>query len=91
MEQQLVACVQDSLALYMHDNARFMAERLQAEFPSEACWHTPPCTCASSSSDLKLQPVHSPPAWLLAGQCAPAGNLLLQVGPGVPGIPSAGR
>ena len=36
MEQQLVACVQESLALYLHDNARFMAERLLAEFPSEA-------------------------------------------------------
>ena len=91
MEQQLVACVQDSLALYLHDNARFMAERLQAEFPSEASWHIPPCTCASSSSDLKLQSMINPPAWLLAGQRAPAGNLLLQVRPGVPGIPPVGR
>ena len=37
MEQQLVACVQDSLALYLYENARFMAERLLAEFHSEAC------------------------------------------------------
>ena len=35
MESQLVACVQESLALYLYENARFMAERLVAEFPTE--------------------------------------------------------
>ena len=35
MEGQLIACVQESLALYLHENARFMAERLVAEFPRE--------------------------------------------------------
>lgn len=40
MEAQLVACVQESLALYLHDNARFMAERLLAEFSTEVC-HAP--------------------------------------------------
>ena len=34
-EAQLVAQVVDSLAMYMMDNARFMAERLHAEFPKE--------------------------------------------------------
>jgi hypothetical protein len=34
-ESQLVAQVVDSLAMYMMDNARFMAERLHAEFPKE--------------------------------------------------------
>lgn len=36
LESHLVACVQESLALYMHDNAIFLAERLVAGFPSEA-------------------------------------------------------
>lgn len=35
MEAQLVACVHESLALYLYENARFMAERLVAEFPRE--------------------------------------------------------
>lgn len=34
-EAQLVAQVVDSLAMYMMENARFMAERLHAEFPKE--------------------------------------------------------
>lgn len=34
-ESQLVAQVVDSLAMHMMDNARFMAERLNAEFPRE--------------------------------------------------------
>lgn len=34
-EAQLVAQVVDSLAMYMMENARFMAERLYAEFPKE--------------------------------------------------------
>ena len=34
MEAQMVACVVDSLRLYLHENARFMCERLVAEFPS---------------------------------------------------------
>lgn len=34
LEAELIACVHDSLRLYLHDNARFMCERLVAEFPS---------------------------------------------------------
>ena len=34
LEAELIACVHDSLRLYLHDNARFMCERLLAEFPS---------------------------------------------------------
>ena len=34
LEAELVARVHDSLRLYLHDNARFMCERLVAEFPS---------------------------------------------------------
>lgn len=34
LEAELLACVHDSLRLYLHDNARFMCERLVAEFPS---------------------------------------------------------
>ena len=33
MERQLVACVQESLAMYLYSNACFMCERLCAEFP----------------------------------------------------------
>lgn len=40
-EAQLVAQVVDSLAMHMMDNARFMAERLNAEFPREV---QPICT-----------------------------------------------
>jgi hypothetical protein len=35
-EQQLVACIEESLALHMPENARFLAERLIAEAPTEA-------------------------------------------------------
>jgi hypothetical protein len=34
-EAQLVAAVVDSLAMHLMENARFMAERLNAEFPSD--------------------------------------------------------
>lgn len=34
-ESHLVACVQESLALYLNDNAIFLCERLVAEFPTE--------------------------------------------------------
>jgi hypothetical protein len=34
-EAQLVAAVVDSLAMHLMENARFMAERLNAEFPNE--------------------------------------------------------
>lgn len=37
-EAQLVAQVVDSLAMYMMENARFMAERLHAEFPKEVAY-----------------------------------------------------
>jgi hypothetical protein len=35
-EQQLVACIEESLALHMPENAWFLAERLIAEAPTEA-------------------------------------------------------
>ena len=35
MEQHMIACVHESLGLYLMDNARFMAERLVAEYPSQ--------------------------------------------------------
>ena len=45
VEQHMIACVHQSLSLYLMDNARFMCERLVAEFPSEvglaAHWLTP--------------------------------------------------
>lgn len=36
LEEHLVATVQHSLGLYLFDNACFLAERLVAQFPSEA-------------------------------------------------------
>ncbi|KAK9825199.1 hypothetical protein WJX81_006564 [Elliptochloris bilobata] len=39
IEAQMIACVNDSLRLYLYDNARFMCERLVAEFPSSANVH----------------------------------------------------
>ncbi len=36
LEAHLAACVQESLALHLYPNAAFLAERLAAEFPSEA-------------------------------------------------------
>ncbi len=35
VERHMVACVNESLSLYLMSNARFMCERLVAEFPSE--------------------------------------------------------
>ena len=35
LEAQLTSCVQESLALYLFDNATFLGERLVAEFPTE--------------------------------------------------------
>lgn len=35
LEEHLVACVQHSLSLGLHDNSAFLAERLVAQFPSE--------------------------------------------------------
>ena len=35
LEQHLAACVQESLGLYLFDNACFLCERLVCEFPSE--------------------------------------------------------
>ena len=35
MEQHMIACVHESLGLYLMENARFMAERLVAEYPSQ--------------------------------------------------------
>lgn len=37
MESHLVACVQQSLGLYLFENAIFLCERLVAEFHSEVC------------------------------------------------------
>jgi hypothetical protein len=44
-EAQLVAQVTESLSMHLMDNARFMAERLHAEFPTEArtSGHAHPC------------------------------------------------
>lgn len=34
-ERHMVACVNESLSLYLMSNARFMCERLVADYPSE--------------------------------------------------------
>lgn len=50
MEEHLVAVVQQSLALYLHDNACFLCERLVAQFPSEVRPHRqlPPAAAAAA-------------------------------------------
>lgn len=70
MEAQLVACVHESLALYLYENARFMAERLVAEFPREgnqlllaSCYFR---------SDQAYRAYH-----LLLGRCSEAGSRYL--------------
>jgi hypothetical protein len=35
MQAQLIASVQHSLSMYLYDNAKFLCERLAAEFPCE--------------------------------------------------------
>lgn len=35
VEHHMIACVNESLSLYLMSNARFMCERLVADFPSE--------------------------------------------------------
>ena len=45
MEAHLIASVQESLALYLHDNAIFLCERLVADFPTEVGTRPPNPTC----------------------------------------------
>ena len=46
IERHMIACVNESLSLYLMSNARFMCERLVAEFPSEV--KIPLAQCKSS-------------------------------------------
>ncbi|KAK9823416.1 hypothetical protein WJX72_002594 [[Myrmecia] bisecta] len=70
MEGHLIACIQDSLGLYLHDNARFLCERLVAEFPSEANTHLL-ATCYYRS-DQAYRGYH-----LLLGASSPQSRYLL--------------
>lgn len=38
MEGQLIASIQENLAMYLLENAIFLGERLVADFPSEVCF-----------------------------------------------------
>ena len=49
VECHMVACVNESLSLYLMSNARFMCERLVAEFPSEV---TASMTCRNFLHNL---------------------------------------
>jgi anaphase-promoting complex subunit 3 len=46
MEAHLVACIRESLSLYLYDNAQFLCERLVAAFPTQvSCkWHIVWCS-----------------------------------------------
>ena len=55
MEAQLVASVQQSLGLYLYDNASFMCERLVAEYAGEV-----KCPPTSSDSHVILHTACSP-------------------------------
>lgn len=56
MERQLVACVQDSLSMYLNSNANFMCERLCAEFPNSEV-HLQPTLCALARQDCECMPL----------------------------------
>lgn len=95
LEAHLVACVQESLALYMHDNACFLAERLVAEFPSEVGPLLCRCGGGNTASPrrpaTRRRPPADPPACCAtsAGQHVPAGHLLLPCQPALPDVPPA--
>lgn len=54
MEAQLVASVQQSLGLYLYDNASFMCERLVAEYAGEV-----KCPPTSFDPHVILHSMHS--------------------------------
>ena len=95
VECHMVACVNESLSLYLMSNARFMCERLVAEFPSEV---TASMTCRNTLHNL----VYSTSRWMhtidshtaehvlcSVGEHLSAGYLLLQIRPGTSSIPLA--
>ena len=99
VERHIIACVNESLSLYLMSNARFMCERLVAEFPSEvshaAAYHiiglqVQSCTCMHECVICSLTYLVS--ATFLrpsAGKHVPAGNVLLQIRSGPSCLSSA--
>ena len=55
VERHMIACVHESLSLYLLGNARFMCERLVAEFPSEVC----PLLIKAMSQCFAMHPTHA--------------------------------
>ena len=97
LEAHLVACVQESLALYMHDNASFLAERLVAEFPSEVRrrrwrWRrrlAGGCCGFRRRNQRRVQFEFPIRPCLPTGQRVPAGHLLLSRQPALSDVPPA--
>ena len=54
VERHMIACVNESLSLYLMSNARFMCERLVAEFPSEV-QQAQPCMASARLSRCPLK------------------------------------
>lgn len=105
LEEHLVACVQQSLGLYLFDNASFLCERLVAQFPSEVGPNSltfagrPGCrqllpwggrpAAFASPGALTDCPAALAPWRPVAGQPLPAGQLLPPLQPVVPCVPPA--
>lgn len=88
VEHHMIACVNESLSLYLMSNARFMCERLVADFPSEVGLnhlivpeHHETCTLQQAVLVSTFD--------TFAGQHLSAGDMLLQIRPGPSCIPLA--
>ncbi len=73
MEAHLVACIHESLSLYLHDNAQFLCERLVAAFPSQVRCES----CFLKSFSPVTQQLLLNFVKFRAGEPPLAGNLLL--------------
>ena len=74
VESHMIACVNESLSLYLMSNARFMCERLVAEFPSEVSLSSQ--TSIHDSSKIRYRPCMLM-RMCIPGKYIPAGNMLL--------------
>lgn len=69
-EAQLVAQVTESLSMHLMDNARFMAERLHAEFPSEVRTLFKPDAPTAACQAIYSFGSYDSLAWTLIGRAA---------------------
>jgi hypothetical protein len=57
LQAQLIACIQESLAFYLVDNAIFLCERLVAQFPSEVGAQRPACSAPACGTPEPQAPL----------------------------------